>query len=92
MLRNEYARDRKSKSKSKSTEIITRASERARQRDMTTSGSGEWLEQALLDLCSKMETGLGLGLDGDVISGLVSYCEMASPLDAQEYLTVIFLP
>lgn len=42
---------------------------------------------ALLDLCSKMET--GLDLDADVISGLVSYCEFASPLDAQEYLNNI---
>uniref|UniRef100_A0A5B6YN00 Putative activating signal cointegrator 1 n=1 Tax=Davidia involucrata TaxID=16924 RepID=A0A5B6YN00_DAVIN len=45
---------------------------------------GQWLEKALLDLCKKMET--GLDLDGDLISGLVSYCELASPLDAKEYL------
>ncbi|CAI9753864.1 unnamed protein product [Fraxinus pennsylvanica] len=46
--------------------------------------SGKWLEKALLELCKKVET--GLELDGEIISGLVSYCEMASPLDAKEYL------
>lgn len=45
---------------------------------------GQWLEKALLDLCKKLE--LGLDLDGDLISGLVSYCELASPVDAKEYL------
>ena len=50
---------------------------------------GQWLEKALLDLCKKIET--GLDLDGDLISGLVSYCELASPLDAKEYLDVISL-
>ncbi|KAL5981149.1 hypothetical protein ACLOJK_029069 [Asimina triloba] len=48
---------------------------------------GGWLEKALLDLCGAMET--GLELDADVISGLVSYCERASPQDAQEYLNNI---
>lgn len=33
-----------------------------------------------------MKIQTGLDLDADVISGLVSYCEMASPLDAKEYL------
>ncbi|KAK6261630.1 hypothetical protein QUC31_007446 [Theobroma cacao] len=47
---------------------------------------GDWLEKALVELCDKMETGLGLDLDGEIISGLVSYCEMAQPLDAKEYL------
>ncbi|KAH0975694.1 hypothetical protein GBA52_017593 [Prunus armeniaca] len=46
--------------------------------------SGEWLEKALVDLYQKMET--GLGLDKDMISGLVSYCELADPQDAKEYL------
>ena len=46
---------------------------------------GEWLEKALVDLCGKMETG---GLDKDMISGLVSYCELADPHDAKEYLDV----
>lgn len=52
--------------------------------------AGEWLETALVELCKKIETGLGLGLDLDreIISGLVSYCEMAQPLDAKEYLDV----
>ncbi|XAR50059.1 hypothetical protein NMG60_11004284 [Bertholletia excelsa] len=45
---------------------------------------GQWLEKALLDLCKTIDS--GLNLDGDVISGLVSYCELASPLDAKEYL------
>lgn len=51
--------------------------------------SGEWLEKALLELCNKKTgSGLGLELDSDLISGLVSYCECASPLDAKEYLDV----
>ncbi|KAJ7956388.1 Activating signal cointegrator 1 [Quillaja saponaria] len=47
---------------------------------------GQWLEKALVDLCQKMETGLSMGLDKDMISGLVSYCELADPRDAKEYL------
>ncbi|XP_042496110.1 activating signal cointegrator 1 [Macadamia integrifolia] len=54
---------------------------------MKSKGSGEWLEKALLDLCRNMET--GLDLDADLISGLVSYCEMAPPQDAKEYLNNI---
>ena len=50
--------------------------------------SGEWLEAALLDLAGRTETGL-LQLDADVVSGLVSYCELAPPEDAREYLTVL---
>ncbi|KAL1108432.1 hypothetical protein V6Z11_D03G109600 [Gossypium hirsutum] len=46
--------------------------------------AGEWLEKALIDLCKKIET--GLDLDAEIISGLVSYCELAHPLDAKEYL------
>lgn len=48
--------------------------------------SGQWLEKALTELCKRLET--GLDLDADIISGLVSYCELAPPLDAQEYLHV----
>ncbi|KAG4930018.1 hypothetical protein JHK82_047089 [Glycine max] len=48
--------------------------------------AGEWLEKALVELCSKIETGLGLGLDQDIIKGLVSYCDLAEPRDAKEYL------
>lgn len=50
--------------------------------------SGQWLEKALLELCGKIEN--GLDLDAEIISGLVSYCELAPPLDAKEYLDVIF--
>ncbi|KAK2973542.1 hypothetical protein RJ640_010597 [Escallonia rubra] len=46
--------------------------------------AGQWLEEALLDLCKRVET--GLDLDAEVISGLVSYCDLASPVDAKEYL------
>lgn len=49
--------------------------------------AGEWLEKALMDLCKRTET--GLDLDREIISGLVSYCELAQPLDAKEYLDVI---
>ncbi|CAI9265888.1 unnamed protein product [Lactuca saligna] len=45
--------------------------------------AGQWLEKALLDLCRKTD---GLELDGDLISGLVSYCDLAPPVDAKEYL------
>lgn len=48
--------------------------------------SRQWLEKALLELSKKIQT--GLDLDADIISGLVSYCEMAPPLDAKEYLDV----
>lgn len=41
-----------------------------------------------MELCSKMETGLGLGLDEEIIKGLVSYCDFAEPRDAKEYLDV----
>ncbi|KAL6583985.1 hypothetical protein OROMI_003274 [Orobanche minor] len=51
---------------------------------MGAESSGGWLEKALIELCKKIET--GIDLDGEIISGLVSYCEMASPLDAKEYL------
>ncbi|GAV57831.1 zf-C2HC5 domain-containing protein [Cephalotus follicularis] len=46
--------------------------------------AGEWLEKALVDLCKRAET--GLDLDREIISGLVSYCDLAHPLDAKEYL------
>lgn len=39
-----------------------------------------------MELCSKIETGLGLGLDEEIIKGLVSYCDLAQPRDAKEYL------
>lgn len=50
---------------------------------------GQWLENALVDLCKRIET--GLDLDREIISGLVSYCELAQPRDAKEYLDVISL-
>ncbi|XP_020575709.1 activating signal cointegrator 1 [Phalaenopsis equestris] len=46
--------------------------------------SGEWLKKALMEVCERMET--GLDLDADLISGLVSFCELAPPPDAAEYL------
>ncbi|PIA62666.1 hypothetical protein AQUCO_00200582v1 [Aquilegia coerulea] len=55
---------------------------------MKSEGAGKWLEKALLDLCKNVQTGL-LDFDGDMISGLVSYCEAAPPEDAQEYLNNI---
>ncbi|XP_010937149.1 uncharacterized protein [Elaeis guineensis] len=48
--------------------------------------SGEWLEKALLELCGKIQ---GVELDADLISGLVSFCELAPPQDAADYLTNI---
>ncbi|KAF3324238.1 activating signal cointegrator 1 [Carex littledalei] len=46
--------------------------------------SGQWLEAALHELSGKIES--GLQLDGDLISGLVSFCELAPPLDAADYI------
>ncbi|WCJ35946.1 transcription regulators zinc ion binding [Euphorbia peplus] len=46
--------------------------------------AGQWLENALVDLCKRIES--GLDLDRDIISGLVSYCDLAQPRDAKEYL------
>ncbi|KAJ0988304.1 hypothetical protein J5N97_006660 [Dioscorea zingiberensis] len=48
--------------------------------------SGKWLEKALQEICGKVG---GLDLDADVISGLVSFCELAPPQDAADYLTNI---
>lgn len=48
--------------------------------------AGEWLEKALVSLCSRSDN--SLDFDADLISGLVSYCQFASPLDAKEYLDV----
>lgn len=48
--------------------------------------SGQWLEAALHELSGKIES--GLQLDGDLISGLVSFCELAPPLDAADYIKV----
>jgi hypothetical protein len=50
------------------------------------STSGEWLKGALQEL--RGQTGSGLELDGDLISGLVSFCELAPPPDAADYLAV----
>ncbi|XP_039124832.1 activating signal cointegrator 1 [Dioscorea cayenensis subsp. rotundata] len=48
--------------------------------------SGEWLEKALQNICGKLS---GLDLDADLISGLVSFCELAPPQDAADYLANI---
>ncbi|XP_021733824.1 activating signal cointegrator 1-like [Chenopodium quinoa] len=45
---------------------------------------GQWLEKELNELCKKVDT--PFDFDSDMISGLVSYCEFAPPLDAKEYL------
>ncbi|KNA14797.1 hypothetical protein SOVF_104210 [Spinacia oleracea] len=45
---------------------------------------GKWLEKELNELCKRVET--ALDFDSDMISGLVSYCEFAPPIDAKEYL------
>ncbi|KAG6514980.1 activating signal cointegrator 1-like isoform X1 [Zingiber officinale] len=51
------------------------------------AGSGEWLEAALVELSGRMEA--GLSLDRDLIHGLVSFCELAPPQDAADYLNNI---
>lgn len=58
------------------------------ERKTRMESTGEWLEKALNELCSKVEN--ALDFDSDMISGLVSYCQFAPPLDAKEYLDVTF--
>jgi hypothetical protein len=55
---------------------------------MATSAttSGEWLTTALRELRERKEG--ALHLDTDLIFGLVSFCELAPPLDAADYLAV----
>jgi hypothetical protein len=53
---------------------------------MAMSAAGQWLQQALLDLCSDAQS--GVQLEQEVVSSLVSYCEIASPSDAEQYLLV----
>lgn len=53
---------------------------------MEASTSGEWLKGALQGL--REHKGGELDLDADLISGLVSFCELASPPDAASYLEV----
>ncbi|KAG0470097.1 hypothetical protein HPP92_016797 [Vanilla planifolia] len=52
--------------------------------------SAAWLEKALVEVCGRVET--SLNLDADLISGLVSFCELAPPDDAAEYLMNIIGP
>ncbi|KAG0604183.1 hypothetical protein M758_10G151100 [Ceratodon purpureus] len=51
---------------------------------MAMSRAAQWLQQALLDQCS--DSNAALQLDPEVVSSLVSYCEIASPSEAQQYL------
>ncbi|KAL3691554.1 hypothetical protein R1sor_005205 [Riccia sorocarpa] len=51
---------------------------------MALSEAGQWLEESLLKLSADTES--GLQLDADLVYSLVSYCEMATPSDAAEYL------
>lgn len=66
--------------------VLRRESREKKKKKMESAG--EWLEKALVELCSKIETGLELGLDEEIIKGLVSYCNLAEPRDAKEYLDV----
>ncbi|KAK9107637.1 hypothetical protein Syun_023648 [Stephania yunnanensis] len=45
--------------------------------------------ETAVELCRRVES--GLYLDAEVISDLVSYCELAPPEDAQEYLNLFHL-
>ncbi|KAK3133318.1 hypothetical protein QOZ80_6AG0535020 [Eleusine coracana subsp. coracana] len=53
----------------------------------SASTSGEWLTGALQELRERKEG--ALDLDTDLISGLVSFCELAPPPDAADYLANI---
>ncbi|KAJ7531020.1 hypothetical protein O6H91_14G029000 [Diphasiastrum complanatum] len=59
------------------------------QADASPAGAGEWLEKALLSMCDDDST-TGLQLDPEVVTSLVSYCQLAPPSDAGEYLSSIF--
>ncbi|NP_001131878.1 uncharacterized LOC100193257 [Zea mays] len=50
----------------------------------SASTSGEWLKGALQEL--RERKGSSLEFDSDLISGLVSFCELAPPSDATSYL------
>ncbi|KAJ1289659.1 hypothetical protein BS78_02G181500 [Paspalum vaginatum] len=50
----------------------------------SASTSGEWLKGALQELRDRK--GSSVELDDDLISGLVSFCELAPPSDATSYL------
>ncbi|CAN6174305.1 unnamed protein product [Urochloa humidicola] len=50
----------------------------------SASTSGEWLKGALQEL--RERKGSELDFDADLVSGLVSFCELASPPDAASYL------
>ncbi|KAM3380723.1 activating signal cointegrator 1 [Capsicum galapagoense] len=52
--------------------------------------SGQWLEKTLMELCNNIES--SLDLDAEIVSELVSYCELAPPLYAKEYLDNIIGP
>jgi hypothetical protein len=52
----------------------------------SASTSGEWLKGALQEL--RERKGSSLEFDSDLISGLVSFCELAPPSDATSYLEV----
>lgn len=51
---------------------------------MAVSAAAQWLQQALLDQCSGSSP--ALQLDEGLVSDLVSYCEIAAPSEAQQYL------
>ncbi|XP_037434616.1 activating signal cointegrator 1-like [Triticum dicoccoides] len=53
----------------------------------SASTSGEWLKGGLQELRGR--TGSALELDDGLISGLVSFCELAPPPDAADYLANI---
>lgn len=63
-----------------------RQREGEREKERMEESAGQWLEKALGEIGQKMET--DFALDSDTISVLVSYCELAPPLDAKEYLDV----
>lgn len=73
------------KNKIKRSPYNIRSIDREREREEMGSSSGEWLEKALLGADS------GVELDADLISGLVSFCELAPPPDAADYLRVMSL-
>ncbi|PKA50718.1 hypothetical protein AXF42_Ash017597 [Apostasia shenzhenica] len=53
-------------------------------------GAAEWLQKALAEISGRLER--GLNLDEDLITGLVSFCELAPPEDAADYLMNIIGP
>lgn len=69
-------------------EIMQENSRLISETPMAMSRAAHWLQQALLDQCS--DSNAALQLEPEVVSSLVSYCQIASASEAQQYLYVSY--